>query len=219
MTKNKPQDGAGPSPAGSRNVGLMDAADLLDGVRVSSQCTARSKRSGERCKRLVVGGGVCAMHGANRSVRAKQQARAAAIRARAYGDVEDRTPADALLASSRALDAGLQRLEEMAGGAGGADPLLLSEIRKAAAESARVAKLVQDAGLDERRMRIEEREQADIGLVFELVLAAYGLDPSAEDVRLAVVEAVQRVQDGSKGPIGSRVSAQIGSAVSVEVKG
>ena len=43
-----------------------------------SQCTAKSKRSGERCKRVVRGGGVCRMHGgAAPAVRAKQLARVA----------------------------------------------------------------------------------------------------------------------------------------------
>lgn len=43
-----------------------------------TQCTARSKRSGERCKRVVLGGGVCRMHGgAAPAVRAKQLARVA----------------------------------------------------------------------------------------------------------------------------------------------
>jgi len=43
-----------------------------------TQCTAKSRRSGERCKRVVLGGGVCRMHGgAAPAVRAKQLQRLA----------------------------------------------------------------------------------------------------------------------------------------------
>lgn len=43
-----------------------------------TQCTAKSRRSGERCKRVVRGGGVCRMHGgAAPAVRAKQLQRLA----------------------------------------------------------------------------------------------------------------------------------------------
>lgn len=172
----------------------------------SSQCTARSSRTGERCKRLVRGGGVCPTHGGSApQVRAAREARILEMRSRAYGEVEERSPAEALLAASGSLDATLQRLEQLAADGGGADAVILREIRSAASESARVAKLVQDAGLDERRLQLMERDQVAIGRVLELVLAAYGVDASSVEVRRSVAEALELVRAGDTSPLPSRV--------------
>lgn len=176
----------------------------------SSQCTARSSRTGERCKRLVRGGGVCPTHGGSApQVRAAREARILEMRSRAYGEVEERSPAEALLAASGSLDATLQRLEQLAADGGGADAVILREIRSAASESARVAKLVQDAGLDERRLQLMERDQVAIGRVLELVLAAYGLEASSVEVRQTVAEALERVRAGDGSPLRSRVVVDV----------
>lgn len=172
----------------------------------ATQCTARSKRSGERCKRLVLGGGVCVMHGGRApQVAAAREGRLLQMRARAYGEVEERTPAEALMAASSTLDASLQSLEAMAAERGGAGPLLLKEIREAAKESARIAKLVQDAGLDERRLQLAERDQTDLSQVLTLALGAFGLEPSESVVREVVVEAVERVRSGDLTALAPRV--------------
>lgn len=182
----------------------------MDRLIPSSQCTAKSKRSGEQCRRMVVGGGVCSMHGGLApQVRAAREARILEMRSRAYGEVEERSPAEALLAASGSLDATLQRLEQLAADGGGADAVILREIRSAASESARVAKLVQDAGLDERRLQLLERDQAAIGRVLELVLAAYGLEASSVEVRQTVAEALERVRAGDGSPLRSRVVVDV----------
>lgn len=194
-------------------------SDLMEPVRLSSQCTARSKRSGERCKRLVVGGGVCVIHGGGApQVAMAREARMAQVRARAYGVTEERTPAEALLASSSSLDATLQRLEALAADGGGADPVLLREIRSAAADSARVAKLVQDAGLDERRVRLAEREQADVVAVIGLALGAFGVDAATAEVRRVVAAAVERVRSGVTGPLPVVVPAMPAGTPQVEAE-
>lgn len=173
---------------------------------LASRCTARSKTTGEQCRQKIIGGGVCRYHGgAAPRVAAAREVRAQLLRSRAYGAVEERSPADALLASSASLDATLQRLEALAGEKGGADPALLREIRSAASESARVAKLVQDAGLDERRQSLAERDQVDIGRVLTLALAAFGVEPGDAVVRSAVAEAAERVRTGDTRPLASRV--------------
>lgn len=203
-----PETPRGPVEAGVSSRGPDGGRNPLETVRLSSQCTAHSKRTGERCKRQVRGGGVCVMHGGGApQVAAAREARVAQIRARAYGVTEDRTPAEALLASSSSLDATLQRLESLAAQDGGADPVLLREIRSAASESARVAKLVQDAGLDERRVRLAEREQADVVAVIGLALGAFGVDASTADVRRVVAAAVERVRSGVTGPLPAVVPA------------
>ena len=56
----------------------------------SRRCTARSKRSGERCKRAaIVGGHVCAMHGGKvPAVRAKALQRVATAEAQAFVETQ-----------------------------------------------------------------------------------------------------------------------------------
>lgn len=169
---------------------------------MSEQCTARSKTTGERCQQRVIGGGVCRFHGGKApQVAAAREGRLLQMRARAYGEVEERTPAEALVAASSTLDASLQSLEAMAAEVGGASPLLLKEIRDAAKESARVAKLVHEAGLDERRLQLAERDQTDLSQVLTLALRAFGLDPSDGLVREVVVEAVEQVRRGDLRPL------------------
>lgn len=173
---------------------------------MGERCTARSKSTGEQCRQSVIGGGVCRFHGGKApQVAAAREGRKLQMRAQAYGEVVERSPAEALLSASSALDASLQRLEGMAADAGGADPVLLKEIRSAATESARVAKLVQDAGLDERRLQLAERDQTDLSQVLTLALGAFGLEPSESVVREVVVEAVERVRSGDLTALAPRV--------------
>lgn len=166
-----------------------------------TQCTAKSKRSGERCKRRVVGGGVCPMHGQNRYVKANQAARKLRAQAAAYGDVEERSPAEALMAAGTALDSGLQALEQLASADGADVPLLLREIRAAATESGKMQKMIQDAGLDERRLRLEEQQQVQLGDVVRLVLEAHGLTVSDAAVRADLSEALRKVAVGDRSPL------------------
>lgn len=173
---------------------------------LSSQCTARAKATGVQCRRMVVGGGVCVKHGGGApQVRAAREARILAARAAAYGEVIDRSPAEALIAAQSSLDASMQRLEALAGASGGASPLLLREIRAAAEASGRMAKLVQDAGLDARRLHLAERDQVALGQALELALAAWGLNPGALAVRESVAEALDRVRSGDMSALQSRV--------------
>ena len=173
----------------------------------TSQCTATSKRTSARCRLRVVGGGVCRMHGRNARVKANQEARALVARAAlVYGpDVEERSPAEALMASGRSLDFILQALERLASGGGVVDPAVFRAIREAASESGRMAKLIQDAGLDERRLQLVERDQVALGQALELALAAWGLNPGALAVRESLAEALERVRSGDISPLISRV--------------
>lgn len=169
---------------------------------LATQCTARAKSTGERCRQPVIGGGVCRFHGGKApQVAAAREVRARALRSKAYGATEERSPADALLAAAQALDATVQRLEGLAAEQDGADPPLLREIRAAAGESARVSKLILDAGLDARRQALAERDQLDVARVLELTLAAFGVDPGMPEVRRVVAVAVERVRDGDLRPL------------------
>jgi hypothetical protein len=80
---------------------------------LSSQCTAKSKRSGERCRHRVIGGGVCHIHGGKApQVAAKREARIiageASLAAKSYAP---RDPGAALLAAASDADAVLQQLK------------------------------------------------------------------------------------------------------------
>lgn len=175
---------------------------------LSSQCTARAKATGVQCRRMVVGGGVCVKHGGGApQVRAAREARILAARAaRVYGPyVEERSPAEALMAAGRSLDFGLQALERLAADGGVVDPAVFREMRAAATESGRMAKLIQDAGLDERRLHLAERDQVALGQALELALAAWGLNPGALAVRESVAEALERVRSGDVSALVSRV--------------
>ncbi len=178
-----------------------------------TQCTARAKGTGERCKRLVVGGGVCPMHGRNRHVKANQEARKLRAQAAAYGDVVERSPAEALMAAGTALDSGLQALERLATAGGAVDPVVLREIRAAATESGRMQKLIQDAGLDERRLRLEEQQQVQLGDVVRLVLEAHGLTVSDAAVRADLGEALRRVGEGDRSPLRPVLAIEAGGSV------
>lgn len=178
----------------------------MDGVREvrlrGEQCTATAKATGKRCEKLVVGGGVCRSHGgASPNARAAREARIVQMRARAYGDVTERTPAEALLAAGTSLDASLQALEQLAGRGEAPDATLLREIRSAADASGRMAKLIQDAGLDARRMQLEERDRAHLGQVMRLVLEAHGLRMDDATVRADLEAAVERVAAGDLRPL------------------
>lgn len=173
------------------------------------QCPAKSKTSGEQCKNRVVGGGVCRNHGgASPQARAGREARILRMQAEAYGGTEARTPAEALLAAGRSLDYTVQALESMARDKG-LTSALLKEVREAARESGRMAKLIQDAGLDERRVRLEEVQQVQVGQVLRLAAGALGLRLADAEVRSVLSEALARVEAGDFTPLPSRSQAVV----------
>ena len=57
------------------NNDLMEGSDPMDDLKLRRQCTAKSKQSGERCRRAPIrGGNVCSMHGGG-SPQAQKSAR------------------------------------------------------------------------------------------------------------------------------------------------
>lgn len=173
------------------------------------RCTAKSKTSGEQCRKVIRGGGVCHIHGGSSpQARAAREGRILQAQAlAAYGDVEERSPAEALLAAGRSLDFIMQALEALAAKGAAGDPVVLKEIREAARESGRMAKLIQDAGLDERRVRLEEQQRVELGEVLRLAAGAFGLSIGDADVREVLGEAMARVEAGDSAPLRSRLPA------------
>lgn len=126
---------------------------------LSSQCTATAKRSGQRCRQLVVAGGPCFKHGgAAPQVRARRELRIIEGRARLAGEVvEQRDPGEALLAAAHDADAMLQRIKGQLD-AGRLTGTELTGLGEWIDRVSRIAKTVLDARVDERRLRIDERQ-------------------------------------------------------------
>lgn len=80
---------------------------------LTSRCPATAKGTGQRCQLLVVGGGVCRVHGGRApQVAARRQVRIIEGRALLAGQVvEERDPGEALLAAAHDADAMLQRIK------------------------------------------------------------------------------------------------------------
>lgn len=87
----------------------------------TTQCTATNKRTGTRCKRLVVGGGVCYLHGGNApQVRRKREARVAAAQLAAEAErignaTGTATPAEMLLGAAQTAHDVVGLLSQRAG--------------------------------------------------------------------------------------------------------
>lgn len=126
---------------------------------LSSQCTATAKRSGARCRQLVVGGGVCFKHGgAAPRVAARRAVRVIEGRALLAGQVvEQRDPGEALVAAAHDADSMVQRLKGRlaTGELTGAE---LSAFSEWLDRVGRLAKVTMDARIDERRTRISEQQ-------------------------------------------------------------
>lgn len=168
----------------------------------SRRCTAKSKQSGERCKRAaIVGGTVCAMHGGKSPVVAaaaerrvvEQQAR------RVLGAVwdPDAAPVTDPIAALRALSGRLEHAADVLGGMLGGDQepcgacgradvdldsppavawtRVLRELRQALEGMARL-------GIEERQIQLEqERAQLVVG-AFLAALEVVQLVPADRDL-------------------------------------
>ena len=164
---------------------------------LTSQCTATSKRSGQRCRRLVVGGGVCAMHGgAAPQVAAAREGRVIAARARLAGDAAaDVDPHGALLAALTDADAVLQALKASVatGQMSGLDTFGAWIDR-----TARLAALAVSSGLAESRQRLAESEADVLVAVIAGVLGDLRLDTRQQGMVPRVVPKwLRAAADGS----------------------
>jgi hypothetical protein len=158
---------------------------------LSSQCTARSKRTGERCRRLVVGGGVCPMHGGRApQVAARREARILAGEAAlAVQDLDPRDPAVALLSAAQDADRIVRRLKSTFAAGVVVDGAVLATLGEWLDRVSRLSKVVVDARIDERRARLDERMGGLLVGVITAVLAALDL---ADEQRARVPELVAR---------------------------
>lgn len=162
--------------------------DLRRAMPAASQCTATAKSTGARCGKLVLGGGVCRIHGGKSpNAVAAREARLVQARAAVLGGREKRTPAEALMAAGSALDAGLQAMADLveAGGVVTADAI--RELRAQADASGRMQKIILDAGIEERRVRISEQQGARIATAIRAILEDLRLSPEQQAMVSEVV--------------------------------
>jgi hypothetical protein len=144
---------------------------------LSSKCTARSKRTGKPCDQWVVGGGVCWHHnGANARVRANREARIVALRAQLAGEPWEPRPAYEVLESAMAdADAVLGRIKAQLG-EGHIDAATLDALHRWVELAAKISKTILDADLDERRVRLAERQAALLVEALRLIFDDLDLD-------------------------------------------
>jgi hypothetical protein len=167
---------------------------------LSSQCTARSKRSGVQCKRLVLGGGVCAMHGGKApQVAAKRLERIAWMRAGQAAGLEQRpdvTPEEALLEELHRTVGRVRQLEvylqthDTDADEGRTLQLFMAE-RGHVRQVAETALRTNAVG---KQVQLSERQGALIVLVMRAILARVGIDPADPAVVAIVREELQRIQ-------------------------
>lgn len=183
-----PWDGEGvPGPLGTER-------DLRDGH--PRQCTARSKRSGKRCRAFAVrGASVCRTHGgAAPAVRAKAQARLLAQQAEADAgrvlahEATERleNPLEALgrlaveaLALKDALAARVNALDRIRAGAGEVEQLRVevSLYERALDRSAKFLDLLARNNWEERRVELEQGRAQLVTAAFLAALEAVTLLP------------------------------------------
>jgi hypothetical protein len=121
---------------------------------LTSQCTATSKRSGERCKRLVIGGKVCRIHG-GAAPQVAEKRRDRIDLAEALADSPRRSPWEVLADVLHSADVIAQSARKQVT-SGEVTPETLFALTDAIERAGRWAKTALDAGVDERRIQVAE---------------------------------------------------------------
>lgn len=177
----------------------------------AERCTATSSRTGERCKRWPVRGAtVCTSHGgAAGQVRRKAASRVAEAAARAAlapyaADSEPVTdPLAALLALAgevlafKTYVAG--RVAELDAGDWRYNTAVAEQVRgeitlyeRALDRAARVLADINRLNLEERMVRLSERQASLVVVAFERLMEALGLDDGQQERALALAPAILR---------------------------
>jgi hypothetical protein len=155
----------------------------------AEQCTAKAKGTQQRCQRLVMGGGVCIVHGGRApQVNAAREARVvAALAQMSSGVTEARDPGEALVSAAVDADAIVQRLKSSMDAGEEFRPGELRALGDWLDRVARISKTVIDARVDERKVRVTELQHRQFTEILKAVLVALGHDPDDPEV----IEVVQ----------------------------
>jgi hypothetical protein len=165
------------------------------------QCSARSKQSGERCRRFsMIGAGVCWMHGGNAAqTREKAEERisfAEALKARPR-----RSSGDVLADVLHTADTLYEQAKELSG----AMPLTVEQadaLATALGRAAHLGKLVRDTGVEEQHAKITEEQGAHLVAVMERSMDGLPL-AIAETLRSRLGAALRNLDDDGSRPLPS----------------
>lgn len=174
-----------------------------------TQCTARSKRSKDRCKRLVIGGGVCVMHGGKApQVMAKRLQRIAVHEAARFTGPAPISGGEALLEELARTNGHVLELQDALDG----DELAPEEedaawvaYRQERGHLKQVAEAVVRLNVDGRLGRVLEEQAGVIVSLLRDVLVGCGLNPNDPAV-VAVVQRELRTRQGMQDETRSRVA-------------
>ena len=173
---------------------------------LSEQCTAKSKRSGQRCQHLVIGGGVCWIHGGRApqvAARREQRVLLAEAEAAAPAVVETREPEEILLDALHDTNAVLRQIKHELG-AGSLSSTLLAVAGEWFDRVARIAKVVVDgdiaARLERRRERVTAEQVDALSAVLRNVFADPRVSCEAGQMNRVVVEAMAAAGIGDHSP-------------------
>jgi hypothetical protein len=169
---------------------------------LASQCTARSKRTGEQCRLQVVGGGVCHIHGgAARQVKAKREQRVALaeIQAAAPAVVAQKEPEELLLDALHDVNQVLQQIKRDPSG-GSVNPILLQLAGHWLDRLARIGKVVVDGDLSQKlHTRLGWLAEDRAATVTAYLAAVVEASPLTAQQKLAVwqsrFDGLQRIAD------------------------
>lgn len=144
---------------------------------------------------MVRGGGVCHFHGGRspRAVHARDVRIALAESRALFADrFEAREWTEALPAAAQVLDQVMRWLQEQVERAEYPSATDLDALMMAAEKTARLAKLVQDSNLDERRVKISENQGRVISAMILRFLARIGRDD--EEAKAILREELDRLR-------------------------
>ena len=160
---------------------------------------------------MVIGGGPCKFHGgAAPQVAAAREARIIAGTAALGQHFEPRHPVEALLAAAADSDVILQRIKSTLAAGETPSAAMLTALGDWIDRTARISKLVLDAGIDERQVRLAESHGAQLVVVIRGVLRRLALSPEQEAlVPVVVPEELRRVSDQSRRELLREVDGQL----------
>jgi len=166
------------------------------------RCTATAKSTGQQCRRLVLGGGVCVMHGGRApQVDAKRRERVAL--AEMFAQLPRRRPGDILADVVHTADVlAVRAREDLA--VRGDTPESVQALIDATMRAGYLARVALGAGIDERRVQLAEQQGNLVVTALQRIFDQLDLSPDQRALLPTVVPAELRrltaAQDGTHGP-------------------
>jgi hypothetical protein len=178
---------------------------------LSAQCSATSKRSGERCRRRVIAAAVCIMHGGKAGqVAARRASRLVAYEASLAAATVPRGPAEALLDAAQTADGIVRQLRVQLATDGRLEPATLDALGSWLDRTGRLCAVVLSARVDARLVQIEEARANLIVAAVCAGLDAIGVTPDRQEVAVRVLlEHLRRVAGEADRPALTVVAGEL----------